>query len=72
MSTTTEAVAQPRQPSRPLWRRLVGFNLLSAVLLGVGGYFLFFKPDEQPPNTAPRVFQKATNRDGGPEKTPVS
>jgi cytochrome c oxidase subunit I len=25
---------------RPLWRRLIGFNLLSAVVLGVGGYYL--------------------------------
>jgi cytochrome c oxidase subunit 1 len=24
----------------PIWRRLVGFNLLSAVILGVGGYYL--------------------------------
>ncbi len=27
-------------PRRPLWRRLIGFNLLTAVLLGVGGYYL--------------------------------
>jgi cytochrome c oxidase subunit 1 len=27
-------------PMPPLWRRLAGFNLLSAVLLGVGGYLL--------------------------------
>jgi cytochrome c oxidase subunit I len=40
MSTTIEA-STPRQPvKRPLWRRLVGFNLLTAVLLGVGGYYL--------------------------------
>jgi cytochrome c oxidase subunit 1 len=25
---------------RPLWRRLLGFNLLTAVVLGVGGYYL--------------------------------
>ena len=25
---------------RPLWRRLIGFNLLTAVLLGVAGYYL--------------------------------
>ena len=23
----------------PFWRRLVGFNLLTAVALGIGGYF---------------------------------
>jgi cytochrome c oxidase subunit 1 len=39
MSTTAEASAtQPNR--RPLWRRLIGFNLLSAVLLGVAGYYL--------------------------------
>ena len=25
---------------RPWWRRLVGFNLLTAVLLGIGGWYL--------------------------------
>jgi cytochrome c oxidase subunit 1 len=25
---------------RPLWRRLIGFNLLTAILLGIGGYYL--------------------------------
>jgi cytochrome c oxidase subunit 1 len=40
MSTTTAAErAKPPTP-RPLWRRLVGFNLLTAVILGVGGYWL--------------------------------
>jgi cytochrome c oxidase subunit 1 len=39
MSTTGEAVSTP-PPTRPLWRRLVGFNLLTAILLGVGGYYL--------------------------------
>ena len=38
--TTTEAVSTPQPTQRPLWRRLVGFNLLTAVLLGVGGYYL--------------------------------
>ena len=28
------------QPPAPLWRRLIGFNLLTAVILGVGGYYL--------------------------------
>jgi cytochrome c oxidase subunit I len=38
MSTTT---AEGRtQPTRPMWRRLIGFNLLTAVILGVGGYYL--------------------------------
>src|SRR6202020_1975270 len=39
MSTTTMADS-PTPASRPLWRRLIGFNLLSAVILGVGGYYL--------------------------------
>ena len=32
---STVAVATP-----PLWRRIVGFNVLAAILLGVGGFFL--------------------------------
>ncbi len=28
------------EPARPVWRRLIGFNLLTAVILGVGGYYL--------------------------------
>ena len=39
MSTTTAgAVSRPAE-GRPLWRRLIGFNLLTAVILGVGGYY---------------------------------
>ena len=34
----TDSASLPMPP--PLWRRLLGFNVLSAVLLGVGGYFL--------------------------------
>jgi len=40
MNTTTGAISNPQPASRPLWRRLIGFNLLTAVLLGVGGYYL--------------------------------
>ncbi len=36
--STTAATLTP--PARPLWRRLIGFNLLTAVALGVGGYYL--------------------------------
>jgi cytochrome c oxidase subunit I len=39
MSTATVS-SPPERPARPLWRRLVGFNLLSAIVLGVGGYYL--------------------------------
>ena len=40
MTTTVESQSAPTPVRRPLWRRLVGFNLLTAVLLGVGGYYL--------------------------------
>jgi cytochrome c oxidase subunit 1 len=40
MSTTSEAAYAPQPTRRPLWRRLLGFNLLTAVILGVGGYYL--------------------------------
>jgi cytochrome c oxidase subunit 1 len=41
MSTTTaQPDSTPAPVRRPLWRRLIGFNLLTAVLLGVGGYYL--------------------------------
>ncbi|MGD1056128.1 MAG: cbb3-type cytochrome c oxidase subunit I [Solirubrobacteraceae bacterium] len=40
MSTTSAAAAAPLPTGRPLWRRLIGFNLLTAVILGVGGYYL--------------------------------
>jgi hypothetical protein len=33
----TEAAAPP---PRPLWRRLAGFNLLTAFVLGVGGWYV--------------------------------
>jgi cytochrome c oxidase subunit 1 len=32
------AVAVPVRP--PLWRRLIGFNLLTAIILGVGGWYV--------------------------------
>jgi cytochrome c oxidase subunit I len=40
MSTTTESHSHPAPVRKPLLRRLVGFNLLTAVVLGVGGYYL--------------------------------
>ena len=41
-------------PRPPLWRRLVGFNLLTAVLLGIGGYYLgwFIGHHVNPPSLA--------------------
>jgi cytochrome c oxidase subunit 1 len=38
MSTT--AVSVRGTVRRPVWRRLIGFNLLTAILLGIGGYYL--------------------------------
>jgi cytochrome c oxidase subunit I len=35
----SEAATHPTQ-QRPLWRRLIGFNLLTAVVLGIGGWYL--------------------------------
>ncbi|MGE5273420.1 MAG: hypothetical protein ACM3QU_06545, partial [Verrucomicrobiota bacterium] len=32
--------AQATAAHPPLWRRLIGFNALTAVLLGIGGYYL--------------------------------
>jgi cytochrome c oxidase subunit I len=40
MSSTAAAASTPQPVGRPLWRRLIGFNLLTAVILGVGGYYL--------------------------------
>src|ERR1700719_5187571 len=40
MTTTTEALPSPQPIGRPVWRKLIGFNLLTAVALGVGGYYL--------------------------------
>jgi cytochrome c oxidase subunit I len=39
MSTVAEP-ATPIPGRRPLWRRLIGFNLLTAVILGVAGYYI--------------------------------
>ncbi len=39
MSTATAGTV-PERPARPVWRRLIGFNLLTAVILGIGGYYL--------------------------------
>jgi cytochrome c oxidase subunit 1 len=40
MTTTTESAPTPAPTHRPLWRRLIGFNLLTAVILAVVGYYL--------------------------------
>ena len=38
--SVTPAGEHPRTVGPPIWRRLVGFNLLTATLLGIGGYYL--------------------------------
>jgi cytochrome c oxidase subunit 1 len=40
MTTTTGAVSTPHPAPPALWRRVIGFNLLTAMALGVGGYYL--------------------------------
>jgi cytochrome c oxidase subunit 1 len=40
MSAISQAAAAPQPIRAPMWRRLIGFNLLTAVILGVGGYYL--------------------------------
>ncbi len=40
MSTASAAAAAPQPIRAPVWRRLLGFNLLTAVILGIGGYYL--------------------------------
>jgi cytochrome c oxidase subunit I len=40
MSAISEAASAPQPIRKPVWRRLLGFNLLTAVVLGVGGYYL--------------------------------
>jgi cytochrome c oxidase subunit 1 len=40
MSTTIDSPTPPAPVRKPLLRRLVGFNLLSALILGVAGYYL--------------------------------
>jgi cytochrome c oxidase subunit I len=40
MSAAAHAAPLPAPARRPVWRRLIGFNLLTAVVLGVGGYYL--------------------------------
>ena len=32
--------ARTTSPAPPLWRRLAGFNLLTGILLGIGGFYL--------------------------------
>ena len=38
--SVTPAESQGPQTTQPPWRRLLGFNLLTGILLGIGGYYL--------------------------------
>jgi cytochrome c oxidase subunit I len=60
MSTIETTPTPPLGTRRPLWRRLLGFNLLSAVVLGVGGYYLGWIIGHQI-NGASFEFQQATD-----------
>jgi len=63
MSTTdaqAQAVSGPAPDTRPVWRRLIGFNLLTAVILGVGGYYLGWFIGHQI-NTSSFAYEKATD-----------
>jgi cytochrome c oxidase subunit 1 len=61
MSTTAAATSTPQPIGRPLWRRLLGFNLLSAVILGVGGYYLGWFLGHQISTTKSFEFFSATD-----------
>jgi len=45
---------------RPVWRKLIGFNLLTAVILGVGGYYLGWFIGHQI-STSSFAYEKATD-----------
>ncbi|MEA2140008.1 MAG: cytochrome c oxidase subunit [Solirubrobacteraceae bacterium] len=62
MSTTIESASHPAPVRRPLWRRLIGFNLLSAVLLGVGGYYLGWFIGHQVSSSKSFEFISATDQ----------
>jgi cytochrome c oxidase subunit 1 len=34
------AIAVTGRPATPLWRRMIGFNVLTGIILGIGGWFL--------------------------------
>ena len=69
--STTAAVQLPNRRSRPLWRRLIGFNLLTAVLLGVGGYYLGWFIGHQIKGTSFK-YQAKTTRTTSPCCSPTS
>jgi cytochrome c oxidase subunit I len=41
------AIAVTGRPQTPLWRRLIGFNILTGILLGIGGWFLGYLIGDQ-------------------------
>lgn len=60
-STAATAASAPAPPERPLWRKLIGFNLLTAVILGVGGYYLGWFIGHQVDGGKSFEFQAATD-----------
>jgi cytochrome c oxidase subunit I len=61
MTTTVQSQPPSAPVRRPLWRRLVGFNLLSAVLLGVAGYYLGWFIGHQVSTSKSFEFTSATD-----------
>src|ERR1700688_499579 len=61
MSTTAAAASTPQPIGRPMWRKLIGFNLLTAVILGVGGYYLGWFIGHQIDGGKSFEFQAATD-----------
>ena len=58
----------------PLWRRLIGFNVLTGIALGVGGWFLGHFIGTQIEGQSLHYFSKQAGendaeKDGGPQET---
>jgi cytochrome c oxidase subunit I len=61
MSAAAAASPSIDPARRPLWRRLIGFNLLTAVILGIGGYYLGWFLGHQIDGGKSFEFQAATD-----------
>ena len=46
----------------PLWRRLIGFNVLTGIVLGVGGWFLGYLIGTQIQGQSLAYFSKTAGR----------
>ena len=61
MSAISGASSIPQPVQRPMWRRVFGFNLLTAVILGVAGYYLGWFIGHQVNGGKSFEYQKATD-----------